>query len=366
MLAGLGGLAAGALLVGKANAGPLDPPAGPIAPTPGPEPRTAINATNTRGDANSLFKITQPGSYYLTGNVSGVIGKHGIKITASGVTLDLNGFDLLGVPGSLAGVAVTVSNLTNIAVLNGSVRNWEDQGVDLGIFNTFNCRVHGVLSDGNTGTGILVSAGSTVTDCSALNNTANGIQTAGGCTVSNCTAFTNNFSGIVTGIGCTVTNCSALGNTENGINTVSACTVSNCSVYLNTGSGISVGSGSMVSDCTSQSNRFEGILCTSRCAILGNTCSRNGNNGDGAGIQITDFDNRIESNNCTGNDWGIRAENAGNFIARNSCSGNTTLNWDIAPGNICLVVQATAAGAINGNSGGVAPGSTDPNANFTY
>src|SRR5678815_4185257 len=64
------------------------------------EPRVAINATNTPGDTDSLFKITQPGSYYLTGNITGVAGKHGIAIAASGVTVDLNGFDVAGVPGS--------------------------------------------------------------------------------------------------------------------------------------------------------------------------------------------------------------------------------------------------------------------------
>src|SRR5438034_11001068 len=84
-------------------AGSLTPPAGPITGTMKSitevEPRIAINATNTPGDTNSLFKITQPGSYYLTGNIAGVASKHGIEIVASGVTLDLNGFDLVGVTG---------------------------------------------------------------------------------------------------------------------------------------------------------------------------------------------------------------------------------------------------------------------------
>src|SRR5438105_3055049 len=104
-----------AILVGGAwwvSAGDLNPPAGPVAPTHKTltevEPRIAINATNTPGDANSLFKITQPGSYYLTGNITGVAAKNGIAIAASGVTLDLNGFDLLGVASSLDGVSVTV------------------------------------------------------------------------------------------------------------------------------------------------------------------------------------------------------------------------------------------------------------------
>ena len=96
-----------------ANAGPLAPPAGPIAPTNKTlaevEPRIAINATNTPGDADSLFRIAAPGSYYLTGNITGVVGEHGIEIASSGVTLDLMGFELLGVAGSLDGAAL-VSN----------------------------------------------------------------------------------------------------------------------------------------------------------------------------------------------------------------------------------------------------------------
>ena len=56
---------------------------------------------------------------------------------------------------------------------------------------------------------------------------------------------------------------------------------------------------------------------------------------------------------------------SGNIIVRNTASGNT-LNWDVAANNACLVVYRTGCTAISGNSGGSAPGSTDPNANFTY
>ncbi|MFN9976214.1 MAG: hypothetical protein ACK58T_40580, partial [Phycisphaerae bacterium] len=104
LLAGIGGLAAGALLVGSnaAHAGPLNPPAGPIASTGKTltevEPRIAINSTNTPGSSatSSIFRITQPGSYYLTGNVVGLAGRHGIEIAASSVTLDLGGFTVDG------------------------------------------------------------------------------------------------------------------------------------------------------------------------------------------------------------------------------------------------------------------------------
>ncbi|MBC7772077.1 MAG: hypothetical protein H7210_06265, partial [Pyrinomonadaceae bacterium] len=108
-------------------AGPLDPPAGPVTPTfktlSEVEPRTAINTANTPGDADSRFKITQPGSYYLTGNITGVAAKSGIEIAASGVSLDLNGFDLVGVPGSLDGITLAANNFNGLEIRNGSVRS---------------------------------------------------------------------------------------------------------------------------------------------------------------------------------------------------------------------------------------------------
>jgi len=368
-----------------AGAGDLNPPVGAVGPTQ----RTPVNANMTPGDADSLFKISQPGSYYFTGNITGVVGKHGVEIVASGVTLDLNGFDLAGVPamGFFDGVSVTLAGLRNIAVVNGSVRNWGDEGVDLGSSVAINSRVHDVLASGNAGNGILAgidstvsncsassntvngiitSAGGTVSNCAAYFNTAHGISTGNGSTVSNCSAFQNTGHGISTGNGGTVTNCSTHLNTANGITTGDGGTVSTCSAYQNTGSGISAGAGCTVADCTARGNTLDGILCTSGCVIRGNTCSLNGQGaGDGAGLHVTGVDNHIDGNSCTGANRGIDVDVAGNIIIKNTCSGNPT-NWDVVAGNVCLVVLGVAGPAILGNSGGVAPGSTDPNANFSY
>jgi len=308
-------------------AGPLNPPAGPVTSTyktlTEVEPRIAINLTNTPGDANSLFKITQPGSYYLTGNITGVVGKHGIEIAASNVTLDLNGFTLRGVVGSIDAVTAGLNGLENIAVVNGTLSNWAGDGIDLATNPVTSSRVERVLAKENNG------------------------------------------SGIRTGFNGMISYCASNLNGGNGITSNQGTVIINCSAYQNEGNGISAGSGTLVADCNARFNTQNGITASGGCVIRGNVCSNNGNDGIGAGISVTGSDNRIEDNNCTGADRGIEATASGNIFLRNTCGGNTT-NWVIVANNRLLVVVPPVALAISGSSGGTSLGSTDPNANFSY
>jgi hypothetical protein len=343
LLAGIGGLAAGAFIVGKANAGPLNPPAGPIGPTTGPEPRTALSQTNTPGNASALFRITQPGSYYLTGNLSGQTGKHGIEIAASGVTIDLMGFDLIGVPGSLNGIRTGAVNLRGLTVTNGTVRNWGQTGINLSD-DTRSGRIDGVHVIGNSGVGLVAARGFVVTNCTASGNATTGIFVNSGGAMLSCAAIANSGSGIVTGLGVSVMNCSA---SENG------------------GTGFALNSSCVIADCTSFLNAVHGIQLSDASTAARNACQANGNGVNGAGIRILSSNNRVEDNNLVENSYGVQCTAAGNFIVRNTCSGNSD-NWSVSANNICLVVSAAVAGAISGNSGGVSPGSTNPNANYTY
>jgi parallel beta-helix repeat protein len=369
--------------------GPLNPPAGPVASTAKPlsevEPATAISAANTPGDADCVFKIAQPGSYYLTGNLTGADSKSGIKITVSGVTLDLRGFALLGVANSTQGVVVTGAGVRDIAITNGTVTGWGLSGIDT--FSATHCRVEGVRGSGNGGGALRIGAESQVRACTATLNAGAGISTESGCVVENCNSSANVSRGFFTQsncaisgcvaegnagagfdafTGCTITRCNASGNTT-GIQASGDCVVTQCSVRANTGIGMLIGIGSTVSACAVGNNTGDGIRISSGCHVFSNVCRSNGlAAGDGAGIHATGDDNRIEGNNCTGADRGIDVDAAGNFVVRNTCSGNTTANWDVATGNICLVVQAATSGAVLGSNGGTAPGSTDPNANFSY
>lgn len=337
------------------NAGDLNPPPGPISPTQ----RTPIGENTTPGDAFSVFKIIQPGSYYLTGNVKGVVGKHGIEIDASGVTLDLMGFEVAGVAGSLDGIHVT-NAVNNIAVNNGSVRTW-DRGINLSAAS--NTRVADVRASGNVFDGIVAGSNVVVSGCVAYLNGSRGIFISSG-SIFHCSAYDNAGTGLVALNNSTIANSSSRSNGE-GVTLLDGNSITNCAINDNSTDGIDASEGNTITNCSISGNTLDGIRVFSDNTIRGNNCFRNGNGDDGAGIHAEGTDNRIDLNNCTDADRGIDVDFAGNFITRNTCSANTT-NWDVVAANNILVILVVDAPAVLGNSGGVSPGSTDPNANYSY
>lgn len=188
-----GSIGCGGVMVccGLVLGGDLNPPAGPVNPTHKTltevEPRIAINGTNTPGDATALFVISQPGSYYLTGNITGEAGKHGIVITALGVSIDLMGFQMLGVPGSGAGIISTGAIATTVR--NGHVYTWGGDGVHL---EGNSLIVENIISESNGGWGIFLNSnypGSRITGCSVGQNTLGGITAAQAGLVERCVVY---------------------------------------------------------------------------------------------------------------------------------------------------------------------------------
>jgi hypothetical protein len=79
------------------------------------EPRTPISS--------APFTISQPGSYYLTTNLT-VNSGDAIIIATSGVTLDLNGFTISSTVSNAAGTGILLNSgsLRNITIANGFVQ----------------------------------------------------------------------------------------------------------------------------------------------------------------------------------------------------------------------------------------------------
>ncbi|MBL8760237.1 MAG: right-handed parallel beta-helix repeat-containing protein [Phycisphaerae bacterium] len=362
-----------AATAGLLVAGPLNPPGGPIGATMKTlaevEPRIALSAANTPGDADSIYKITQPGSYYLTGNLTGVAGKHGIEITASNVSLDLGGMHLDGsTPGTFHGIYTIGSGLSNVAVFNGTVSGWGGAGVHHSINGTIGGRVERIHSNSNGLQGFVVGNSSSVSDCSAYDNAGDGFVIYSGCVVRDCESRANAGDGFDFTGGVSLSGCAAYANTGTGFvaSTFSANTLDHCIAYSNL-IGISLASGSSVLDCTAVANNIDGVRVSSRCTVRGNTCLENGaSDPAGAGVRTTGADNRVEANHCALNDIGYAIKASGNALLRNSATGNSVLNWSIVSGNTFLIVSAPASAALDGNAGGSGYGSTDPNANITY
>lgn len=169
LVAAVLGLLVVAALAGLVHGGSLDPPGTPGPTRPQVEPRSPIPPVGWNGTFPIV--ISQPGSYFLTQDLSGVASTDGIQIAVSDVTLDLNGFSLIGNNGG-KGVDVTVS-ATNIAIRNGAIRsNW---GTGIYAPNA-DASVAEDLRVANNTNGILLGAGAIVRNVQAESNTGGAIQ----------------------------------------------------------------------------------------------------------------------------------------------------------------------------------------------
>lgn len=320
------GLVGGAILVA---AGPLNPLPGAVTSTyktlSEVQPRTAISSVNTQGDATSVYKIVQPGSYYLTGNVTVPSGKNGIMIAAPNVTVDMGGFVISGVAGSLNGIMSNSSVVGGaIVVKGGTIANMGSRGID---FNA--------------------TANTTMTDIVALNCGSDGIDVSQYSDIRRCTAYGNGGNGISAGYGAMV---------------------SACVSYNNTGIGIIAGNVATVADCIATGNESHGIRVTYGCVATGNNCGQNGASGTGAGIDVFFGGNHVEGNTFSNNPIGLRVESSGNVIVRNVAKSNTT-NWSIVANNVYGTIvdrSGPASAAVAGNSAASSLGTSDANANVTY
>lgn len=390
-------------LAGATIAGDLTPPAGPISPTfktlTEVEPRIAINATNTPGDADSVFRLTANGSYYLTGTISAATGRSAIEIDGDDITVDLNGFrirgsdvDVIRVNGNRRGVSIrngSVSNALGMGINAGSatdaliedisVRTTGGNGIVagdrarilncavndalIGIVAGENSVVTGCTSESNASHGFDIDQGSSISRCTASNNLGRGIYHRGRGSIVESSALANGEEGIRAENTVAVKNCTSSINTGRGIFLTLNANVQGCATWQNGSDGIVVGNHSVVANNTSTNNTGAGIQATNNSTIHDNTssfntshgirifgetlvsrnnCTGNGfSTGAGSGIFSSGDNSRIDENNCTNNSIGIEVTGAGNIVLRNTCAGNGA-----AVGDEFVIVAGNAVGTI--------------------
>lgn len=326
-----------------------------------------------------------PCSAKFAGSLTCILAEtNGITVNADNVTIDMAGHTLVG-PGANSGCGVYQNQpYRNLRVSNGTAVNWLGSG-KLGFRATgYSSSLSDLQASTNNG-GIHTGAGSLLRNCKARECRNTGIYAASGCTfqnceasyngagfyalagstLDNCSASYNRTIGLYAENDCSINNCVACNNDTYGISTTHGCTIQNCTVGGNMNCGLMTGNGCTILHCTARDNRKCGFSIMSGSLVSGCTGAQMYSDNEAVGILVSEVGNRLEGNNVTQNACGIRVNGTGNIIIRNTARSNA-LNWDVAAGNVCLVVQAATAGAFTGDSGGTAPGSTDPNANFTY
>lgn len=159
-----------------ARGGPLDPPPGPVAPSyqtlAEVDGRRPLNQTTAPGTPTAVHRITQSGSYFLTGDVVAGQNQNAIEIAATDVTIDLNGYALIGeslfTTDSFNGI--TRAPLTQsgvVTIRNGTIRGFDIAGVNFDGFADI-LHVQGVKAIA-CDIGFHLDSYATITECSALN-----------------------------------------------------------------------------------------------------------------------------------------------------------------------------------------------------
>lgn len=339
--------------------------AGNLQPTsaPGPtmktlnevEPRIPISAATTPGDLSSKFKITQPGSYYLTENITSNF-KHGILIASKDVTLDLSGYRIysswtlapIGTNFDFDGISISAGQ-SNIEIKNGSIVS-NTGPTSLGTSKGFR---YGINGDINPLPNDIKINNVKIHNCreTAFFLPGDHINIEGCNIVGNANGLSASFVYVIrAGDSSSIVNNIVSGNAISTNAAVYAISVSSNSRVLNnivTRNGkdstsiraVSVSSHSIISGNVVTFNgenavsQVRGISAGSRCRIIGNTISDNGYNGglNTQGIYARESclitDNVVCDNSIASDSPGYGIETSRNcFIDRNLITGNNGTN----------------------------------------
>ncbi|MHC4992983.1 MAG: right-handed parallel beta-helix repeat-containing protein [Planctomycetota bacterium] len=260
------------------------------------------------------YAISAPGSYRLTSNLTvGSLNTSAITVTANDVTIDLNGFALIG-PGSCTGTGSSIScgsgsgsgingaAASQVTVRNGGVRGFGSYGIHL----QDDCRITGVTVEENGSSGIDVGSGCIIRDTIVLKNGFLGIDA---------TESENAFAGRASVFVGNVAN----GNQDDGIQTGSGAVFIGNAAFLNGEDGLECGLACAMHENSSDHNEDDGIHSNTGSSITRNATDDNGGYGifsvvNGAGFGFNAVSTTTGSAGTT---------SGGINLGNNVCDGGT-------------------------------------------
>ena len=203
---------------GIAQAGSLEPPAGPVSPTM--KTLDQVEARKPIHQSDLPLAISVDGSYYLAENLrANQNGVDMITVIANNVSIDLNGFTIDGTgQGAVASDCIQIEqDVRTFSLTNGAIRGCGQNGVVTNVPFGLTFTVDRVQANQNGGAGMSFGPGSfgVISRSVAKSNVGRGFLVSEGI-LTDCAAFANGSAGIQVVYG-TINGCMAR---SNGINVV--------------------------------------------------------------------------------------------------------------------------------------------------
>ncbi len=323
-------------------------------------PSAHESSTSLRWIEALPFEISEPGTYRLRPGLAISDSAPAILITASGVSLQLEG-NIIGGAGLQGTGLLAMGKLEDVSVTGGTVRDFAGDGIDLSAVR--GARLDHVTTFNNGGHGFVLGDDAVATDCIAhLNFGGRGYEVGARAYLRRCKAEMNEYGGLWAGAGAVLIDCVSVRNIYGaGIKVGEASIVRGGEVRGGEDLGLRLGPRSLAEAVHATGNLVVGFELEARararnCRALGTRdgpgfslaegaeitdCVASGNAGWGvrAAAEVRVSDCQIEQNRA----GGLSLEGPGSAVIGNTSLSNEGLDL-VMEGSEGLVLANRARG----------------------